>query len=235
MEHNPYNRLFKDLTKGKEIAETYILSKELFEQSLERFEGAMGLYSWHLYPNDTDPDGLEKYHSLYGNKSYKATIESKFGEVYKGDDIDYVGREDILKKIRDKKFTGTQEEIWAFKLSSMFLSPPIYVGRSENLATRLKNHFEELGHKIAVNINSLESPEETKDENDEETSSSFAYRVCSFVRQDELEYGAENKFEIGNFIVKVIVFNKNSGLDYDKIKDLEYILNRSYKPVIGKL
>lgn len=218
---------FTQITKGKskDLLETFTLSKSSFGTNIDKFENKKGVYAWYLMPAETDSDGLNDYYKIFNNKKFTATFKAKFNEEYFGENIRNTEEDKNKEYIKDKSFSDKQK--FAFQLSALFLSPPIYVGVSDDLKERLSTHFEELNIKIGTNFDELQDYYD--ESNNKESAARFASRICKAVKISD----NRNSWTINNFVVKVMVF-KDEEMTNPIVQDIEGILNRTFKPTMGK-
>lgn len=222
---NKTDLLLKKLSKGRDLFSFDYYSYDT-HSSIEK--DTIGLYSWHVIPPSGENESVINYHNLFGNKEYLANIRSDFGEVYEGN-ISYEGNKNIKDKISQTAFNQTFEQQVAFRVCSLILSPPIYIGRSDDLKTRIDDHFEELNVLLGMQ-EELEDVESDFEENSKDESKNFARRIKKYLLQSH-----DQNFEISHFYVKVISVKDLESINYEDVEKLEYFLNRTFKPIIGKL
>jgi hypothetical protein len=192
-------------------------------------DNAIGIYSWHLKPKRLDENKLLKIYevfntlevSLSGKSFYKNN--TKFGDKFDGILNRKLDSEGLSNKINDidKSFIND-----FFKINST----PLYIGRSKDLKRRLNQHYNSYINAISINfrMSIVKKNEESLQENFEkiidldEESSYFGNRLANFntgkwFTDDEL----------------IIRYYEQSDLIYDQIKDIEFYLNRLYKPILG--
>lgn len=179
-----------------------------------------GMYSWHLICLE---DERWDYHTFFKQITYDIHLKNFLGDEYKGE----VSAEDFRDLSRNDT-TGDE----FMKLATAFFSPPIYIGISEkDVSSRLSDHkriLSEIINKGRV-PNSLHEIFRERAELKYQDLSQFAERAGELVIEREL-------FE-RNFLIKVINFkdgNSYRDAEFD-IKELEYFLNRTFIPLLGRL
>jgi hypothetical protein len=104
-------------------------------------------------------------------------------------------------------------------LSSVFFSPPLYIGMSQNIASRIKHHKKVLNEVIYfTNFDAAKLDNEDKE---------FGERVGKFISSRNKEH-----FTTNNFFLKTLYM---PSLKDNEIKTIEYFVNRSFKPKFGKI
>lgn len=191
-----------------------------------------GLYAWYLIPPPYgDNSALKSYHKLFWEKQYETDVKSKFGELYSGK-LDYELSKQLDKKISALDFTKTEHQK-ILRMSSLMFSQPLYIGRSTELKDRLNVHIKELRKYLENPIDFERAFEDVKIELDtEEESASFAKRITSYLYESLGKESFKNKVSLNHFIVKVINI-KSEEFNDDNIVDMEYYLNRTFRPIIG--
>lgn len=193
-----------------------------------------GIYSWYLLPPPFgDNSSLKSYHTLFWDKEFKTDVRSKLGEHYSGS-IDYKLSESLNSRLSNFDFTDPDHQK-IFRMSSLLFSNPIYIGRSVNLEDRLRAHIKELRKYIDDPASFEEAFNNDTFELDSDfESSSFAKRISSYLYNTLGRESFKNKVSLNYFVVKVMSIKSESIKDEDLI-DLEYYLNRTFRPIIGNL
>jgi hypothetical protein len=194
--------------------------REIKIKEIESLENEIeGVYSWHLKPKRLDENKIIKLFEvfnkfemkLFGNSVFNSS--SKFGDKFEGELIRLKGNIDISSKVKsiDKDF------IISFL---NFNSIPLYIGRSKNIKKRLNQHYE--GYLDAMTANFLSTMgQEFEDDSDEE-SGYFGMRLANL-----------NNGKWFNDNELFIKYYSKPNLDYDSVKDIEFYLNRLYRPILG--
>ena len=193
-----------------------------------------GIYAWYLLPPPFgDNSSLKSYHTLFWDKKFETGIKSKLGEQYKGI-VDYELNDKLNSKLSSFDFTG-QDHQKILRMTSLLFSNPLYVGRSINLDDRLKLHIKELRKFIDNPAPFDEAFDNVIVELDSDTeSSSFAKRISSYLFNTLGKESFKNKISLNYFIVKVMTI-KSDSFDDEDLVDLEYYINRTFRPIIGNL
>lgn len=203
-------------------------------QSIEEDLG-IGLYAWYLLPPQTgDKSAIKAFHKLFWSKKYEGKMTGLFGERFTGD-LKYDLSDEVEKKIEEFSFSDSPEIQKFFRLAALNFSPVLYIGRSQNLNERLKEHINEL----RINLKNPESIDKDLlnrivEEDTAEESTSFARRITAYLHGNLQKDSYRVTASLNNFIVKVI-YVKGEDIDYTDIKKLETYFNRTFRPVIGRL
>ena len=220
---------FRGVTRGESehLFKTYTLNKKAFDSNMALFDNKKGVYAWYLMPSDTDSSGLKDYYKIFNNKIFSAKFSSKFNEEYHGDNIKHKDEGENQQYINNKSFVSN--ESLALKFSALFMSPPVYIGQSTNLKDRLDTHFAELNTKIGTSEEALKAEMDGDENNYENLDKRFASRICYQLKSGN----NRNNWNIDNFIVRVMLF-KDTDMSAEKVEHVEGILNRTFKPIMGK-
>lgn len=189
-----------------------------------------GVYSWHAYINNAEtPDKLESYNRFYGASSFKANIEGYFSFSYNGTMNRNIDGLDLNNRHYD---TNLCEYI------TKSLAPPIYIGIARtSLKTRLQDHLSQFSDQQILNRDPEEAEKliyEQSNLKDSEIDTSeesgfFALRLAFLMNQSGIEQD--------NIFVRTYVYKKTPPLKPQEktlIKDLEFLLNRTYRPILGR-
>jgi hypothetical protein len=175
-----------------------------------------GIYIWFLKPKNLNEEKCLKFFHAFNNFEIKLegmsvlNNSSKFGDIFKGK-ILRIEKEEIEKRIENVDLN--------FILEFTKNNPiPLYLGKSRNLKKRIKQHYDGYLDKKNIPSNVF-----SKFENDTDLESSFfGSRLSEF--NSPIWFG-ENELTIG------IYYDKS--LSSEQITELEFFLNRFYKPILG--
>ena len=175
-----------------------------------------GVYSWHLIVDKPFEDELRNYYDFYAKRSFQAKVSSWFNESYKGD-LFPSGGIDLQRSFPDGD---------VLKIMTSFLCPPIYIGISRNdLNRRLEEHRDKFQFHLSSEGESAIKLAES-DIDTEVESEFFGIRLARLFNQ--LDGMDENLL-----FVRVISF-EGPIEDTNILYNLEYYLNRSFKPILGR-
>jgi hypothetical protein len=202
-------------------------------------ESMIGVYAWYIYPHAINTSIIESYTKLYKNRKYKVQITDKFKEKHTA----YTSINENLDNTRLSRYDiYNNSKLFKDILNLAFLtmSPPLYIGRSKNLRHRLAKHAELLSFSINNNRSTEKSFINNYDINESDSdkeSQYFGARIADHLNKVDFK---NNNFGISNFYIKLIGLEEKNVMDENReevmiyFKDLEYILLRSYKPIISK-
>ena len=196
---------------GTHALETYRMS------DFDSLPESPGLYSWHIFG---DSSRGEEYHAFHKVKRLSVVVSGQLQENYSGP---------ITADKYDDIPSDTDYDSELLKLASAGFSPPIYIGRSKNLRTRLMGHKSKFDNVEVPSFEELEEMELPDDEIDEEGESNFfAKRLACLIDTSDLY---EN-----SFVVKVVYNSNYENLEdyYSKVKSTENLLNRTFHPLLGR-
>jgi hypothetical protein len=195
------------------VKEIKLGDRHLIEDNLQ------GIYSWHLKPRRLTPDKVSKIYDAFNRFEICLSGTSIFNKSSKFSD-NFIGKinRELENKSLESKFSKIDQKflILFFQNNSL----PIYIGRSKNIKGRLESHYAK--YLEAISANFLNSMTEDFDFDSEEESGYFGLRLANLNK--------ERWFNENELFIRY--YNK-SDLNYDEIKDLEYYLNRLYKPILG--
>mgnify|MGYP005855346677 CR=1 FL=1 len=179
---------------------------------IEKINQNSGIYSWHLYFRESTH--LNEYHERHNNKKYKANISGSFGEKIIGDL--YSRRKFSRKSVEKERFLVDL---------TMSLAPPLYIGISNNLKRRLLDHAEYLKLFVYGEITKTKSKLARKDIDTEIESTFFAGRLGSAMKD-------LHSINLNNLYVKIFEFEND--ISKKDLLEIEFFLNRTYKPIYGR-
>ena len=197
----------------------FMFSKELKIKEIELIDDrSQGIYAWYLKPKTLNQTKLLMLYKRLNNFEIELhgrgvfNNSSKFGDSFNGNLARVASN-----KIEDKIKSLDNDFILSFlRLNSV----PLYIGRSVNLRARLRKHYD--GYLEAMSNNYISSFNENSDLDSEEESGYFGLRLANFNKE---KWFSENELRIG-------IYEKKD-IDYNDIKNIEYYLNRTYKPILG--
>ena len=191
--------------------------------SLDSVPETMGLYSWHLklsyIPSNVyqRSSKMQKLHfslnreELELNASRRLFGHLKFQEKYEGR---------LTRKKLDLSNYDIDDSIGCIQTVFNELSLPIYIGKSRQLNTRLRQHSEAYIEAQSIDPISSEFSEIEFDTTKE--SSYFGSRLA--------DLNSDTWFLESELFVKVYEAETES---YEQISTAEYYLNRTLKPLLG--
>lgn len=188
-----------------------------------------GLYSWHFYPRKLDINGLLDCSSIYFNKKFDAEIKSKLNEKYSGP-ITFSTEDSI--ELKNKKIHQDPLFFKFLQFAAVNLSPPIYIGRSNQLDIRLKTHRDQLQEHISSHNRDTYDNSHKYDKDSDEESTHFGIRVAKLINE---ETSSDLKIGIQNFFVRTITLTDNfpDSLSESYMNEVERILLHLYKPIFS--
>lgn len=184
-------------------------------RDLEFAQDTPGLYAWYLrlHPDAASSDSLRAYARVFTSKTLDVTAQGIFNERYQG----------RLERISPELTIESMESMLC-AATTMF-SPPIYVGISKHIRTRLMQHFRCLENTLKSNANQagpFSLDEKQLDSNEE--SESFGARLACLLRASEFTH-------VSGLFVKIIY---NSAAGRAHLTSVESLLNRAFGPVCGR-
>lgn len=181
---------------------------------LHKIPSVPGIYAWYLKMDSANSDD---YFKIYKQKKVSVNVKGHLKESYSGEvrhiynPIDYVN-------------PGLDFDLC--EIASLAFSPPLYIGISKNLKSRLKDHAREL-HDIYFNKVKLATPP-ALGKTDFDTiveSAHFAQRVGHSI-------SSFNKINLSALVIKTI--EMPATYVWDDLQKVEKYLNRTYNPVYGR-
>lgn len=173
-----------------------------------------GIYAWYLISEATN---FGEYHKIYKQKKINVTIEGNLKENYKGE---------IKAIYEDKDFHSPSLDHDLCKIASLAFSPPLYIGISKDLQTRLKTHTSEL-EKIVNGSLPLPSPQ-ALGKTDFDTileSSHFAQRIGHSIN-------SFSSLTMNSLLIRTI--EMPAGYTWQDLQKVEKYINRTYTPIYGR-
>lgn len=185
--------------------------------SLNQFElipNQAGWYCWFFVPEESEcTEALETKLELLKQRKLSANIKGTLGLAYEG----------ILQTVSVSKFSNKKISDFNYLQATMFaFAPPLYVGLSKNLKTRLNRHKYQLEKQVPF-YGSSDNEDAGKNIplDTEEESSYFAKRIAKYMN----DFGV-NK---GELYVKCC-FSDNK----ENLFNIELILNNTFSPIYGR-
>lgn len=184
---------------------------------------ARGLYAWYFFPKNATKMDFRNFSQVLNNKNLFGEISSNFQEKYNAN-LNSVSND---KHCVDMNYNPDVEK--AIIASSILFTPPIYIGRSEDLKVRLEEHDKNLRESLMARTKFDLEDLKSEDIDTEKESKNFGERVSNYI-VDQLK--GNDSFDNLNFIAIAIQFHSENIKKEDIIK-MEYFLNRTIKPIFG--
>jgi hypothetical protein len=177
-----------------------------------------GLYAWFIRsPLSASTElACDPYRKVFAERSFKMAASAPLGERLEG------GMKRVQLELPPPKMgEELNEELFAAAFAAF--SPPVYIGRSKNVRSRLRQHVEALEEELGrlpdsdsdlTSIAPPDSPEE---------SSKFGARMGALLR-------ARGLSDYRGLFVKVVY-----AADPVATKRVEFLLNRTFHPILGRL
>lgn len=176
-----------------------------------------GLYAWYLRlpPQAMDEGGFEPYRHVHVKRRFSITASASLGEQMDGT------MERLPTRLKTAK-PGEDLDMPFFASAFSAFSPPIYIGRSRGIRTRLMAHLRALDGEMARGSASQRIIAEPASDSDDE-SSQFGVRVAQMLVEQGLDHYT-------GLFVKIVYAPTN-----DATKRAELLMNRTIHPVLGRL
>ena len=183
---------------------------------LASVEPVQGLYAWYLpFPSNSNEESLATYSSVFQSSKLNIHAQGNFGQNFRGS-IDQVNKE-------HSNLNESGLDL-LFRTSAVFM-PPVYIGISSNLNSRLSCHYDAFLQAFRNGINVLEQESATDADSDtSEESSIFGGRLA-----DTMLTAGFTDFR--HLFVKVAY---DELITREQLKKTEFILNRIYRPILGR-
>lgn len=234
--------IFKILSTGKSSLEDLFEVKYLDVLNFQTIgDDKAGIYSWHFYSDQVMDEKIREYFKIMHSKSYKVNVDGNLHSNFSGN-LDDMSIEEFKKRefsLFDLNTTGNKTTELMKVVTSLF-SPPIYIGRSKDLQTRLTKHYDQFtkhlqdedGHEDALSDGKkdLSNDFDSEDIDKPEESEYFGSRLAYYFQKRDETY--ELTFNESNLFVKVLILKDLSLVDH--LVEIEYILNRTYTPTFGR-
>lgn len=189
---------------------------EYLIRKLDEVPERPGIYAWYLKL----AQGKKKYnefHSVMVHRNLDVEARGELGEKYSGK----MSREDFPfeKKYRKEDFQLENISLPDEKISlvSDIFAPPIYIGISQNLHNRLREHKNSL-------MKILYYRDEDSDADDETSDSDFGKRIARILKE-------KNYRDINSLFIKTVEFED---IQREELWAIEYFLNRTFIPIFGR-
>lgn len=182
-------------------------------------EDRPGLYAWYLRPPSDLPDeaSCNPYRRVYADREFKVSATAALGELMEGQ---------VNRRRTELRNARSGEELDQSLFASAFaaFAPPVYVGRSIRVRGRLMSHMRSLINEMGRGtLNTAADDGETATPDSEEESAKFGIRMARMLRSEALDH-------FKGLFVKVVYASDNLAT-----KRVEYVLNRTFHPVLGRL
>jgi hypothetical protein len=172
-----------------------------------------GLYAWYLRVQP-DPEGpwLDSFFRIFRSKSLAVTARGTLGEEFIG----------TLRRSGPPAAADIAKT--ALASACTVFAPPLYVGMSIHVRDRLAQHLSCLMTQLALGTPAVEPDHPEASPDTDEESRSFGERVAkSLVSVGD--NGAHSLF------VKILYL---PDLGPQQLRDIEFVVNRSYFPLFGR-
>lgn len=201
-------------------------------QTVSQLEDVGGLYSWHLGlpksigelppPNDSESDRiarqlleLEQHRRVHQTMTWNASIHAPLGQEFGGT---------LLRATRSPCSLPDTQQVEQYqralsKMSSAF-APPLYIGMSTQLRTRLQQHYTAIESWLGAS----DSSRRAQVIGEEPEVQQFATRMGAAMTDAQ-------HYDINNLFVRVVVLRDLSRSDLYAIENLA---NRTYTPIFGR-
>lgn len=178
-----------------------------------------GLYAWYLRPPSDLPDELScnPYRRVYADREFKVSASAPLGELMEGQ---------VNRRRTELRSARAGEELDQSLFASAFaaFAPPVYVGRSIRVRGRLMSHMNSLRNDMGRStLSGVTDDGETATPDSEEESAKFGSRMARMLQSEGLDH-------FRGLFVKVVYAPDNLAT-----KRVEYVLNRTFHPVLGRL
>ena len=182
-------------------------------------EDRPGLYAWYLRPPSDLPDeaSCNPYRGVYADRQFKVSASAALGERMDGH---------VNRRRTELKNARAGEELDQSLFASAFaaFAPPVYVGRSIQIRGRLMSHLNSLRNDMGRStLAAVADDGETATPDSDEESAKFGIRMARMLRSGGLAH-------FRGLFVKVVYAPNNLAT-----KRVEYVLNRTFHPVLGRL
>lgn len=177
-----------------------------------------GIYSWQLKPS-TSPEMLIKLFSEFNTGRIELSGKLKLNNTLKFDEK-YLG---YIERKQNEKVIELSTKLDLDFVDEVINRMPLYLylGRSKNVKSRILKHIDNYNNNTVI----PPVPDNLSEDSIAKWfSNSFGSRLAVLNKD---KWFLEHELFIN-------VFN-NKNLKYDEIKDLEYYLNRLYKPLLGQI
>jgi hypothetical protein len=173
-----------------------------------------GLYAWYLrlQPHATSPDAIRAYIRLFTSKRLYVTAAGVLNESYEGS----------LERL---PFDPASGEIPASMLAAatVMFSPPIYLGISKNVRTRLQQHLDALEGALRE-VEPMPMPAPQIEPDTFEESATFGQRAAALLKASRIN-------DVSGLFVKVLY---DGSIERRQLIGIEHLINRAFVPVCGR-
>lgn len=183
---------------------------------ISRARAEPGLYAWYIRTprSECAEDRWDPYRKVFAEKRFAVSASAPLGERL-------IGRLDRQQLDIGPPKDGTTLDDALFAGTFAAFAPPIYIGRSKSIQKRLSQHVAAL--EKALDGPPPVAPVTTVDADSPEESSQFGSRVGALLR-------ARGVSDYRGLFVKVVYAPTN-----DATKRVEFLLNRTFHPTLGRL
>lgn len=183
---------------------------------LASVEPVQGLYAWFLpFPSSSNEESLAAYSSVFQSSKLNVHARGNFGQ-------DFLGNIDQVNKEHSNLDQSGQDLL--FRTSAVFM-PPVYIGISSNLRSRLSCHYDAFLKAFRNGVDAGEQEFTSDVESDTvKESSIFGGRLA-----DTMLSAGFTDFR--HLFVKVVY---DELITREQLQKTEFILNRIYRPILGR-
>ncbi len=179
-----------------------------------------GIYAWYLRPprNEADEVACNPYRRVFSERRFRVNAAAPLGERMHG----YINRRQA--ELRPPT-AGEELDEELFMATFAAFSPPVYIGRSRNVRARLSAHVRNLEAELARGVEAALAAtnlEAAVADTDAE-SSQFGTRMGVLL-------GSRGIKDYRGLFVKVVYADSDAAT-----RRVEYLLNRTFHPVLGRL
>jgi hypothetical protein len=206
------NEIVYDLKNGEKYTYNVFSARDIELLAEER----TGIYSWHmrLHPKGSLTDNIKSFCNVMASKSYDINFSSNLKDQFNGK--------------ATKKALEIDEEMDTDVLLSKvtaILCPPIYIGISKNIKSRLVTHKKALLDFLENNVALIEPNDKdvSYEDDSEAESSKFAQRVGKVLAKN----GVINEAPL---FIKAIYLD---GISRKSLRQCESFVNRNFHPLFG--
>lgn len=173
-----------------------------------------GIYSWYITGNQSNVDNFYK---LFMQKRVAVSIEGHLKEIYQGN---------LRRHYDEGHFKTGITDFGLFNVSSLAFCPPLYIGISKDLKSRINVHYQEL-QKIIDGRVKLKNVK-VMNPSDFDTiyeSQHFAQRIGYSIKTTK-------RIKLNSIFIKTIEMQK--GYSWGSLNNIEKYLNRAFVPIYGR-
>lgn len=171
-------------------------SKIVKISEIGRVEECAGIYGWYIKKRPSSD--INEFARIFSSNSLRTVAKAPLEVVYEGE-----------LKMSELLFNEVESNGLLAEASILF-APPLYIGITENIRRRLREHRDSL--QAALNNNDLHDGTE------------FGYRIGEVLSESR-------SISLSSFFVKVLIVEDEASRK--DIEDVEHCLNRTFSPIFG--